>query len=579
MKRKLLSVLVAAALSLSCFSAVPINSKAATYTSGDFTYKFGNIIFDTYFSVGEGCEITGYNGSEKSIVIPSEFDGKPVIAIGDDVFSGNEEVSSVSIPDTVQSIGQNAFNNCSSLTSIDLGDSIKYLGDSCFNNCNLLTSIDIPASLTASDARVGAPFSDYSYPSSCYSLRTATIEGGGECIPNSLFYGCIALEKVNIPKGIKTIGSFAFGNCESLKEVKIPDSVLDIYSQAFVDCTSLKNVKLGNSVRSLGYGCFRGCDSLNSITIPASLTMPDVKAFDSFTGDSIKTVNIEGGGTIIPYALFNGCTGLEKINIPEGIQEIYSSAFMGCSSLKEIELPNSIHEIDSLAFSECISLEKISLPESIGIIEEEAFSGCSSLEVFYDYNKKTEYGEDVFRDGTNITMHGYEDSNAEKYANDNNITFVPLSKKEIDERKKEIVKYGNQMYRLYNKNSGEHFYTSSAVEKNNLVSDGWANEGEAWIAPASSNTPVYRLYNPNSGEHHYTMKSSEKDFLVGVGWNDEGIGWYSDDNQGTPLYRLYNPNATGDKEAGGHHYTKDVNEKNNLTAAGWKDEGIGWYGI
>ena len=136
-----------------------------------------------------------------------------------------------------------------------------------------------------------------------------------------------------------------------------------------------------------------------------------------------------------------------------------------------------------------------------------------------------------------------------------------------------------QMHRLYNPNSGEHFYTSKASEKDVLVKAGWKYEGIAWEAPASSKTPVYRVYNPNSGEHHYTMDANEKSTLVSIGWNDEGIGWYSDDNKGTPLYRLYNPNATGQYEAGGHHYTKDVNEKKNLIAAGWNDEGIGWYGV
>ena len=45
------------------------------------------------------------------------------------------------------------------------------------------------------------------------------------------------------------------------------------------------------------------------------------------------------------------------------------------------------------------------------------------------------------------------------------------------------------------------------------------------------------------------------------------------------LYRLYNPNATGQYEAGAHHYTKDENEVNTLVGLGWRAEGIGWYGL
>ena len=137
---------------------------------------------------------------------------------------------------------------------------------------------------------------------------------------------------------------------------------------------------------------------------------------------------------------------------------------------------------------------------------------------------------------------------------------------------------GVAMYRLYNPNSGEHFYTSAVAEKDNLASLGWADEDAAWTAPTSSDTPVYRLYNQNSGEHHYTGSAGEKDYLLSLGWNDEGIGWYSDDDQGEPVYRLYNPNATGQYAASAHHFTKDMNEKNILIAAGWNDEGIGWYG-
>lgn len=134
---------------------------------------------------------------------------------------------------------------------------------------------------------------------------------------------------------------------------------------------------------------------------------------------------------------------------------------------------------------------------------------------------------------------------------------------------------GQPMYRLYNPNSGEHFYTANSGERNYLISLGWNNEGIGWIAPFSSNTPVYRLYNPNGGEHHYTVSSAERNNLISLGWNDEGIGWYSDDAQTTPLYRQYNPNAF----ANNHNYTTSLGENDWLVSIGWQAEGIGWYGV
>lgn len=130
------------------------------------------------------------------------------------------------------------------------------------------------------------------------------------------------------------------------------------------------------------------------------------------------------------------------------------------------------------------------------------------------------------------------------------------------------------MYRIYNPNSGEHFYTADTNEKDNIITAGWSYEGMGWIAPVSSDTPVYRLYNSNVGEHHYTMDLGERDYLVSVGWSDEGIGWYSDDAMTVPLYRQYNSGAM----TGTHNYTTSPEENNYLVSIGWNEEGIGWYG-
>lgn len=132
------------------------------------------------------------------------------------------------------------------------------------------------------------------------------------------------------------------------------------------------------------------------------------------------------------------------------------------------------------------------------------------------------------------------------------------------------------MYRLYNPNSGEHFYTSNKAEKDHLVSLGWRYEGIGWQAPTVSNYPVYRLYNANGGEHHYTMNVAEKNSLVKLGWKYEGIGWFSadpNDSNSVPLLREYNPNAFSNN----HNYTINANEHNWLVSLGWKDEGKAWY--
>ncbi|MDO4622309.1 MAG: hypothetical protein Q4B22_05080 [Eubacteriales bacterium] len=129
------------------------------------------------------------------------------------------------------------------------------------------------------------------------------------------------------------------------------------------------------------------------------------------------------------------------------------------------------------------------------------------------------------------------------------------------------------MYRLYNPNTGEHFYTASSVERIHLYRLGWKEEGVGWVAPKLSSAPVYRLYNPNAGDHHYTTNPAERANLVAVGWSDEGIGWYSDDSKSIAVYRQYNPNAV----AGSHNFTTSKAENDHLSTVGWKAEGIAWY--
>ena len=131
------------------------------------------------------------------------------------------------------------------------------------------------------------------------------------------------------------------------------------------------------------------------------------------------------------------------------------------------------------------------------------------------------------------------------------------------------------MHRLYNPKTGEHFYTQSAEERDNLVRGGWNNEGIGWHAPAGSSTPVYRVFNPNSGDHHYTTNLEEYQTLTRIGWNAEGIGWYSESDKGAPIYRLYNKKI----KVGSHHYTQNPAERDKLVNEGWVYEGIAWYAM
>ncbi len=133
-----------------------------------------------------------------------------------------------------------------------------------------------------------------------------------------------------------------------------------------------------------------------------------------------------------------------------------------------------------------------------------------------------------------------------------------------------VVKADTNSYRLYNPNSGEHFWTISANEKQSLVNAGWKYESVAWCSVSSGKTLILRVYNPNSGEHFYTTSKTEENSLVHVGWKADGTLSYS--SGAIPVYRLYDGKF--------HFYTTSVAEKNTLAKTkGWHYEGIAFYSI
>ena len=200
-------------------------------------------------------------------------------------------------------------------------------------------------------------------------------------------------------------------------------------------------------------------------------------------------------------------------------------------------------------------------------------SGYGTLREGTDYT--VAYGSNVNVGTGSVTIIG-----TGNYTGSRKATFRIEPKPDASAGGGSAAPSGVAMHRLYNPNSGEHFYTASAHERDSLRRAGWKYEGVGWTAPASSRTPVYRLY--SGTDHHYTASAAERDMLVRAGWKYEGVGWYSDDAKGVPLYRQFNPNVNPGaprNNSGSHNYTTSRAEHDHLVSVGWRGEGIGWYGM
>ena len=349
-----------------------------------------------------------------SVTIPSTLGGKLVTRIGDDAFRNCGGLSSVTIPDSVESIGWRAFYDCSGLTSVTIPDGVTIINEHAFYGCNSLSSVTIPSSVTIIEycafefcrrlVSVTIPNSVTSIGRSafscCSSLTSVVIGNGVTSIGDNAFWGCSGLTSVTIPDGVTSIGSYAFSGCSSLTSVTIPDSVTSISYAAFGGCSGLTSVTIPNSVTSIGSSAFSGCSGLTNVTIPegvtsiegytfsgcsglTSVTLPDsVTSIGDFAFDccnGLTSVSIPNSVTSIGRHAFQDCSSLMSVTIPNGVKSIGAQAFSGCSSLASVTIGNGVTSIGSSAFSGCSGLTNVTIPEGVTSIEGYTFSGCSGL--------------------------------------------------------------------------------------------------------------------------------------------------------------------------------------------------------
>ena len=101
------------------------------------------------------------------------------------------------------------------------------------------------------------------------------------------------------------------------------------------------------------------------------------------------------------------------------------------------------------------------------------------------------------------------------------------------------------VYRLFNKLTGEHFFTANKAERDLLLGEnaenGWTDEGIAFQAAVTSSTPVYRVFDVTKGIHLYTADVATRDAYIASGCADEGIAWYAAVGTGRKVYKVSNP--------------------------------------
>ena len=147
-----------------------------------------------------------------------------------------DQITTVVINEGITSIGSHAFVGHSSLTSVSLPDGLETIWSMAFENTSL-RSLVLPSGVTAI----------YGYAfSGCYMLETVQFPDTLTYIDEAAFRNCSRLKELCFPSSLTTLRPGAFVNCSGLTHVTIPASVRSIYSQVFNGCSSLTDICFGH---------------------------------------------------------------------------------------------------------------------------------------------------------------------------------------------------------------------------------------------------------------------------------------------------------------------------------------------
>ena len=366
-----------------------------------------------------------------TIIVPSTYEGKPVVSIKKNAFRGINTFSKIVIPEGVHSVEETSFAYCKELASVYIPSTVTGFGSNAFMECPKLTSVNISdvdkwLEIYFVDARCNPLSNGANLYKNNELVTEVVIPDGSTSINGYIFYGCTsvknisipdsvqeiaanalsccrALESIKVPEGVKIINTRTFYGCSSLTEVELPSTIYKIADEAFGACISLKNIDLPSDISLVGFRVFSGCTSLNNVVVPDNITNIDcmfeyctsltnitfpakIQSINgTFAGcTSLETIQIPTTVTSMNQT-FSGCTSLVEIEVPEGMKSL-KSTFSGCTSLVNVKLPSTLTKLETISssssgvFADCDSLKHIDIPASVTEIGKYAFNSCDSLE-------------------------------------------------------------------------------------------------------------------------------------------------------------------------------------------------------
>ena len=332
------------------------------YDNWDFPEKWGVELHDWDYT--KGTDI---------IINDTALEGIPFTAISEKAFFNDKQLTSLSLPSSVERVDSSAFEGASNLKTItfsDGGKGLKKIDSLAFKDCSSLESIDLSnAEITEIPARAFE---------NCTSLKSVKLPPTVTKIANNAFSGCSKLEEIEGLEQCKIseLSATAFDSCVRLKDINLSNATIAaIPDQIFSGMRGLISATVPKTVTSIGTEAFYACKNLEMINglSDCDITKIGEKAF--YNCWSLKEADLSGSSlTVLPVSAFKGDTALLSVKMPESLNEIGNEAFYGCSAMKKLDLNNTrLTTIGNSALSDMTSLMYINLPDTVNSVGAKAF--------------------------------------------------------------------------------------------------------------------------------------------------------------------------------------------------------------
>jgi uncharacterized protein YjbI with pentapeptide repeats len=279
-----------------------------------------------------------------------------ITAVGDSAFF-KTAVEKIILPSTVIVVRSDAFRECRQLREVILNDGLKTIAESAFKQTENLSEISIPDSVKHISSECFA----------CSGIKSVKLPENSAftSILWETFFGCKNLETVKLPDSINIIDYYALSECTSLRSINL-DKVQVIGSSAFAK-TALEYITL--SARKIGSGAFAQCENLKKADLSGigtkkvdsrlffecmnlskiSLPKNQIKIYggDCFYHTAIKEITFDAGNVIVGPNAF-GMTNLKKVVISENCNDIlFQDYAFRQAEVEEFIIPDFLEKVIS----------------------------------------------------------------------------------------------------------------------------------------------------------------------------------------------------------------------------------------